>query len=313
MIGSLISAGSSLVGGIINGIGQKKTNEMNMKINQMNNEFNERMLDKQLAYQEQMWNKTNEYNSASNQRARLEEAGLNPYMMMSGGNAGTATSQSGGSASAASPISMQNAGAAAVQGMSQVGQFATQVGLAKAEIANKQEATIGQQMANDWYVQRQLAELGLISSQTRDKDAAAAINNQRYRFNLESWESQLEGLEARNQMNRALAANAFADAAYTSLRTTSQAWQNLALPEMLKLQLLTGWANLDLTKSKTRTECTQALLNLAQKNNVELSTKQAEELYDDVVEYKRSQMQWQVDYNNAYSAWTNIVTRCIQR
>lgn len=46
-------------------------------------------------YQTEMWNKTNEYNSAVNQRARLEEAGLNPYLMMDGGDAGSAQSVSG--------------------------------------------------------------------------------------------------------------------------------------------------------------------------------------------------------------------------
>lgn len=46
-------------------------------------------------YQTEMWNKTNEYNSAANQRARLEEAGLNPYLMMDGGDAGSAQSVSG--------------------------------------------------------------------------------------------------------------------------------------------------------------------------------------------------------------------------
>lgn len=46
-------------------------------------------------YQTEMWNKTNEYNTASNQRARLEEAGLNPYLMMDGGDAGSAQSVAG--------------------------------------------------------------------------------------------------------------------------------------------------------------------------------------------------------------------------
>lgn len=47
------------------------------------------------AYQTEMWNKTNEYNDPSAQRARLEAAGLNPYMMMNGGSAGVAGSVSG--------------------------------------------------------------------------------------------------------------------------------------------------------------------------------------------------------------------------
>lgn len=87
-----ISALGSLAGGLIGLSGSNKaskyqykiaqeTNAMNYKIAQENNAFNERMIDKQ-----------NEYNSAKNQRKRLEEAGLNPYLMLDGGSAGIATS-----------------------------------------------------------------------------------------------------------------------------------------------------------------------------------------------------------------------------
>lgn len=91
-----------MLSGIINGIGSiagglfakkgsdnaaktqykiaQETNANNYKIAQENNAFNERMVDKM-----------NEYNSAVNQRKRLEEAGLNPYLMMDGGSSGTAT------------------------------------------------------------------------------------------------------------------------------------------------------------------------------------------------------------------------------
>lgn len=81
---------------------------MNYKINQMNNQFNERMAMQQRDFQENMWNKENAYNSASAQRQRLEEAGLNPYLMMNGGSAGTAQSVgTGASASSAGSAVMQ--------------------------------------------------------------------------------------------------------------------------------------------------------------------------------------------------------------
>lgn len=63
---------------------------MNYKINQMNNQFNELMALQQRNWQENMWNKENFYNTASAQRQRLEDAGLNPYLMMSGGSSGVA-------------------------------------------------------------------------------------------------------------------------------------------------------------------------------------------------------------------------------
>lgn len=89
-------------------ISTNKTNKANMAINQMNNEFNAAEAEKARQFQLDMWNRTNAYNTASAQRSRLEEAGLNPYLMMNGGSSGTA--QSAGStspASAAPPLSMQ--------------------------------------------------------------------------------------------------------------------------------------------------------------------------------------------------------------
>jgi hypothetical protein len=97
-----------VVSSVGNAVSTNKTNKTNMAINQMNNEFNAAEAEKARQFQLDMWNRTNEYNSASAQRSRLEEAGLNPYLMMNGGSAGTA--QSSGSstpASASPPLSMQ--------------------------------------------------------------------------------------------------------------------------------------------------------------------------------------------------------------
>ena len=132
IVGSSIGAGSSLIGGIA---GTGMQNAANKEIAQMNNAFNEKMFDKQVAYnkemyqqqlgdqwkfyndskqnawdlvanqqqfQTDMWNKNNEYNSASAQRERLEAAGLNPYLMMNGGSAGTAQTMSGSAGAAPS-------------------------------------------------------------------------------------------------------------------------------------------------------------------------------------------------------------------
>lgn len=59
---------------------------------ELNRNFQSAEAQKNRDFEVDMWNKTNEYNSATNQRARLEEAGLNPYMMMNGGDAGEAGS-----------------------------------------------------------------------------------------------------------------------------------------------------------------------------------------------------------------------------
>lgn len=91
-----------------NAFSTNKTNKTNMAINQMNNDFNAAEAEKARQFQLDMWNRENEYNSASSQRQRLSEAGLNPYLMMNGGNAGIASSSGSSTpASASSPLSMQ--------------------------------------------------------------------------------------------------------------------------------------------------------------------------------------------------------------
>ena len=128
----IIGGASSLLGNIFGSSSQSSTNRTNLRIAQMNNEFNERMLQKQMDYNdemfekqtaydtqkwqdqlaaenqftEKMWNKTNQWNSAGEQRKRLEQAGLNPYLMMNGGSAGTAQSASSSSPSGGSPSAM---------------------------------------------------------------------------------------------------------------------------------------------------------------------------------------------------------------
>ncbi len=122
VVGSAIGAGASLIGSAGATAAQ---NSANKEIAQMNNAFNEKMFDKQVAYNKEMYqqqlgdqwkfyndakqnswdlyNDQKEYNSASAQRERLEAAGLNPYLMMSGGSAGVAqggSSPSGGAPSA---------------------------------------------------------------------------------------------------------------------------------------------------------------------------------------------------------------------
>lgn len=104
--GSVISGGTSLLGNLAgNFLGnksQKSANESNMKIAQMNNDFNANEAQKQRDFTLDMYNTSNDYNTASAQRKRYEDAGLNPYTMMAGGDAGVATNNPGGAQASAS-------------------------------------------------------------------------------------------------------------------------------------------------------------------------------------------------------------------
>jgi len=95
----------TVISGAIGAKSTADTNKTNIKINQMNNDFNAREAQKARDFQLDMWNRENEYNKASSQRKRLEEAGYNPYM--SDVQAGTATGMSGTSAASAAGAAPQ--------------------------------------------------------------------------------------------------------------------------------------------------------------------------------------------------------------
>lgn len=121
---ALLGAGSSIAGNAMNRKSVADTNQTNMQIAQMNNEWSEKMMEKQMDYntqmnskqfgqakelqsiqnnyQTEMWNKTNEYNSLSSQMNRARDAGVNPYTALGLMNAGTASAMNGSSASAPS-------------------------------------------------------------------------------------------------------------------------------------------------------------------------------------------------------------------
>lgn len=92
---ALATFGGSLLSGIFGGSAQSEANATNLKIARENNAFNanqaninrnwqERMISEQNAFNERMntlaWNRETAYNSPQAQMARLQAAGINPYV-----------------------------------------------------------------------------------------------------------------------------------------------------------------------------------------------------------------------------------------
>ena len=65
LVGGLFGIGSSAIQNSQNRQNVRETNQMNYNINQMNNQFNERMAMQQRNFQERMWHNENAYNTPS--------------------------------------------------------------------------------------------------------------------------------------------------------------------------------------------------------------------------------------------------------
>ena len=94
--GSLINAGSSLIGSIAGAIGQNKIVDKQIEAqkaeNQKNREYNMMLARQQTQRNLEQWQRENDYNSPTSQMARLREAGLNPDLMYGQGTTGNSFS-----------------------------------------------------------------------------------------------------------------------------------------------------------------------------------------------------------------------------
>lgn len=211
---SNLSAGAiagvgSLIGGLFSSSGSKKaakyqlqavreTNQANRDIAEQNNKFNERM-----------WNLQNEYNTPQMQRARLEAAGLNPYLMMNGGSAGIAESAPTADTSGTQVApdigatiagGYQALGSSISSAASQIAQMSYNNDLQQANAAKAQaDASSASQDAQYKALQNQFAAAQFLAD-LREKQYRGLIAKSDYQFLRDSMQDRLDAVKFQNTL-----------------------------------------------------------------------------------------------------------------
>lgn len=206
---AIISGAGSLLGGLFGSGGSVKaakyqlqaareTNQMNYQIAQENNAFNERM-----------WDKQNVYNSPVEQRRRLEQAGLNPNLMLNGGSAGT--SESAPTADTSGTQQVPDVGSTIASGYQQFGnslsnaasQIAGMVynnGLQQANVNKAQaEALSASQDARYKELQNQFAASQFLAD-LREKQYRGLIAKSDYEYLRDSMQDRLDSVKFQNTL-----------------------------------------------------------------------------------------------------------------
>lgn len=286
------------VSAIGNAVSTNKTNKANMAINQMNNEFNAAEAEKARQFQLDMWNKTNEYNSASAQRSRLEEAGLNPYLMMNGGSAGTA--QSSGSsmpASASTPLSMQKQDFSGLgNALSSALQIANQTKEANANVQSLQsqkslyDAQANSILANiDWWklgpeYKKWSQITGLARAGLQFQTDRQNLRNMTWSGNLV--QAQRLGVLLDNESKRVV--NKYLDEG-----------QRLQL-DLMASQYYDAMASGHLKYQQAKSEITKRILMSAEANGYKINNRIAEETADSYIEALNAEYAASFDINSPF-------------
>lgn len=243
---SLLGGIPSIIGNVFGAFSNSSTNKANKEINQMNNEFNERMMDKQIAYEKEMWEKNNEYNSASAQAERWREAGFNPTMMMGNANAGVATSGSVGAASAA-PSAPQQA-------------FKPDVSSFVDTIVAMQDLQIKDRVAD-----AEVQQLNSIAEKNRAEalEALERVTDWKNKNKLPFWQIQYDHLNSEIGRNRA-------QESYTNALESYQLLVNNSVPEDLASKISLNHALADEAKFNSQTELGKMIDDYERKTKTKL-------------------------------------------
>lgn len=287
----LVSGVGSAIGNIF---GTKSSNSQNMKINQMNNEFNAREAEKARQYQTEMFNKTNDWNSPKNVRKRLQEAGYNPYLGLDSSNVGTAQSAGSSSpASAAPPIQnnpvqfdgLQNALSTAIQ-MSN----STKVSNAEANNLQGQKGLADAQAAAtlsgiDWYK---------FTPEYRNWLQTTGMARAQLSFNTDK--QNLENMQWVNKIQRAQRTDILlSNQAKRIINKYLDSSQSLQL-KLLANQSFQAFASGRLSLQQCKTEVTKQLMNMAETEGKNISNKIASETADELI----GALQWQYSSDEMY-------------
>ena len=269
VLGGIIAGGASLLSSGINAISNAASNRSGANLNATNRAWNERMLDKQNQFNIDQWNRENQYNTASAQRARLEAAGLNPYLMMNGGSAGVASSVSSASPGSAStnfvPTPYDASGIASAG--SQIGTMVQQQALIDAQVRKSNAEAAGSEIQNK-YLDTQLQENinNLISNRLNtDEQASLAAFQRASGLQLLGGNIQRQYIENQNLLQERIESEA---------RTTQIRYEaaltaaNLSfLPQQVKSQLALNAAQAYAARSAGLLNDKQAQLVVEQKNS----------------------------------------------
>nr|DAO02026.1 MAG TPA: hypothetical protein [Microviridae sp.] len=156
-------------GGKLNG-STDRTNRANLAIARETNAYNYLLASKQNDWNVEQWNRENAYNTPSAQRQRLLDAGLNPNLMLDGGDAGNARGLDSANYANAQPTTMQNPAQEklgmlqSIQGVLQsANETAMQYAKQRSEIANLDSQTNAQNIQNSYlrlFLDKNLEKLG---------------------------------------------------------------------------------------------------------------------------------------------------------
>lgn len=312
-----------------------RTNKANLAISRETNAYNYLLATKQNDWNVEQWNRENAYNTPSAQRQRLLDAGLNPNLMLDGGDAGNARGLDSANYANAQPATMENPAQEklgmlqSIQGVLQsANDTAMQYAKQRSEIANLDSQTNAQNIQNSYlrlFLDKNLEKLGhdtttskWMSKNSEETYAKTWLENN-YMLNYGFKQGRLQ-----NNLTAQTISNLMTEQAFTSERSNLLQKEYKWFDDKALMELYEASTRASLNGANEFYAMQQAYKALEETRGIKLDNDMKDKLFDDVYKTSRADLQKTLGYygknpyefgsmlrRNEYSNnyWQNIYSR----
>lgn len=289
------------------GASTDRTNKANLAIARETNAYNYLLASKQNDWNVEQWNRENAYNTPSAQRQRLLDAGLNPNLMLDGGDAGNARGLDSANYANAQPTTMQNPAQEklgllqSIQGVLQsANETAMQYAKQRSEIANLDSQTNAQNIQNSYlrlFLDKNLEKLGhdtttskWMSKNSEETYAKTWLENN-YMLNYGFKKGRLENNLISQQISNLMTEQAFTNERSNILQKEYQWFDDKALMELYEAS-----TRAMLNGSNSYYAMQQAYNVQEQTKGLKMDNDMKSKLFDDVYKASRADLQKNLGY-----------------
>lgn len=312
-----------------------RTNKANLAISRETNAYNYLLASKQNDWNIEQWNRENAYNTPSAQRQRLLDAGLNPNLMLDGGDTGNARGLDSANYANAQPTTMQNPAQEklgmlqSIQGVLQsANETAMQYAKQRSEIANLDSQTNAQNIQNSYlrlFLDKNLEKLGhdtttskWMSKNSEETYAKTWLENN-YMLNYGFKQGRLQ-----NNLTAQTISNLMTEQAFTNERSNLLQKEYQWFDDRVLMDLYEASTRASLNGANEYYAMQQAYKAVEETRGIKLDNDMKDKLFDDVYKASRADLQKTLgyygknpyefgsmlrrnEYSNAY--WSNRFSR----
>ncbi|UKI24905.1 MAG: hypothetical protein L6U61_11910 [Bacteroidales bacterium] len=289
------------------GASTDRTNKANLAIARETNAYNYLLASKQNDWNIEQWNRENAYNTPSAQRQRLLDAGLNPNLMLDGGDAGNARGLDSANYANAQPTTMQNPAQEklgllqSIQGVLQsANDTAMQYAKQRSEIANLDSQTNAQNIQNSYlraFLDKNLEKLGhdtttskWMSKNSEESYAKTWLENN-YMLNYGFKQGRLQ-----NNLTAQTISNLMTEQAFTSERSNLLQKEYQWFDDRVLMDLYEASTRASLNGANEYYAMQQAYKAAEETRGIKLDNDMKDKLFDDVYRASRADLQKNLGY-----------------